>query len=181
MNLPARILELIFGWLAPKEVISACNPVSKKWNEAHANWETLSDTSAEILKKSVLAKICEIRWSNASQIAYLRTMTNLRRIDFSDCCELTDEDLDFLLHLAKLDTLNLWGCDKLTDEGLKRVSGLTGLRNLNLGWCTGITDEGIKLIESLDNLSHLNVHGCDGITDKGILWIKSLRLSSLGL
>ena len=87
---------------------------------------------------------------------------------------LTDEDLQSVVNLTSLDTLDALR-SKITDEGLLRICTLLNLRNLLLKGCINITDEGIPSILLLKSLEKLDLSG-SRITDESATYLSRLPL-----
>src|SRR5947208_12784977 len=71
---------------------------------------------------------------------------------------LTDADLDKLVRLPTLESINL-AYTKITDEGLERLAPLKNVKVLDLYYAEAVTDLGIAHLKHWRNLEHLNVRG----------------------
>ena len=106
--------------------------------------------------------------------------------------ELTDDDLSELVHLVKLQELDLNGCHRITDRGLAELVQLGELEELYLNRCHHITDRGLTELTHLTKLQALVLWECYHITDQGLaelgrltelqtLWLKGCRITDRGL
>jgi Leucine-rich repeat (LRR) protein len=75
----------------------------------------------------------------------LKGMTNLKKLTFEDCRNVSDEGLKVLVDLQALELLNLKGT-QTTDASVALLSGLKNLKELNLQF-TQVSDEGIKRLK----------------------------------
>jgi len=88
-------------------------------------------------------------------LVHLTGLSNLKRLSL-DWCDVTDEELEHLKGLAKLQTLDLAFNTYITDAGLVHLKGLTGLQTLDLR-LTKITDSGLVHLKGLVNLQTLGL------------------------
>ena len=85
--------------------------------------------------------------------------------------EATDADLDRVVQLERLASLNLNG-SSITDEGLRQLKNLGDLEVLDLR-NTPITDDGLEHLQAFPKLEHLNLSGTQ-ITGAGLAHLGSL-------
>jgi hypothetical protein len=85
-------------------------------------------------------------------------------------CDIAARDLDSVIYLPKLSTLDL-SKTPITDEGVRRIASCSQLRALDLGE-TAVTDEALRWIEGLTSLEHLSLQDTP-VTDAGV---RRLRL-----
>lgn len=83
----------------------------------------------------------------------------------------SDEHLDSILELSKLEMLGLTGTD-VTDKGIAQLSGLPHLRSLSLAW-TKVSDAGIQGLRNAKSLRVLDLNHT-GVSDKGIKVVEAL-------
>jgi Leucine-rich repeat (LRR) protein len=88
-------------------------------------------------------------------LVHLTGLSNLKRLSL-DWCDVTDEELEHLKGLAKLQTLDLAVNTYITDAGLVHLKGLTGLQTLDLR-LTKITDAGLVHLKGMIKLQKLNL------------------------
>ena len=98
-------------------------------------------------------------------LVHLTGLSNLKRLSL-DWCDVTDEELEHLKGLAKLQTLDLAVNTYITDAGLVHLKGLTGLQTLDLR-LTKITDSGLVHLKGLVNLQTLGLRNTK-VTDAGV-------------
>src|SRR5260370_29077513 len=75
------------------------------------------------------------------------------RVDIPNGKAFTDEDMEVLSGLRKLEYLNLRGA-RITDKGVRHLAHLPQLQTLFLG-STLISDDGLRHLAGLKNLSYL--------------------------
>jgi hypothetical protein len=112
---------------------------------------------------------------------WLRLWGNNGHLDFSDCPDLTNEDLERILmeyaQCATLISLNLSGCTRITGDVLKVLNRFP-LKRLNLSMCY-IEDEELSYLRR-SQLTHLNLSNCP-ITNDGLVHLQKLSLTHLNL
>lgn len=106
----------------------------------------------------------------------LANFTKLRKLDLSNCANLTDQACEVLGKLLIHD-LSLMSCEKITDKGFALLADHPSLMCLDLGNCL-ITREGIA---QLPPLVSLNLSGCTSLVDASIPLIKHQKLTRLSL
>ena len=84
----------------------------------------------------------------------------------------TDEWLEHIGKLSRLESLNLRGASHITDAGLAKLEGLTHLRRLELGF-TSATDAGLAHVGKLSGLEVLDLLGTEA-TDAGLGHLRGL-------
>lgn len=97
-------------------------------------------------------------------------MTELTRLDISDCPLVENRGIRSLAKLTKLIFLNFGGCDAVTNAGMRNLSAAwKDLKSLDISGCDGIGNSGLRwLVEPLKNLTRLSVGGCYKL-DNGIM------------
>lgn len=107
----------------------------------------------------------------------LHLLTNFGRFDGATDAtfhpDVTDEQVQQLSSLPKLQRLSLWQCGQLTGEALQGIGKVSSLQQLNLG-VTRIDDEGLKQLTELNQLRRLVLAGTE-ITDDGLAHLSNLR------
>jgi internalin A len=88
--------------------------------------------------------------------------------------KLTDEDLNQLAGLKRLQTLNLLNAVQVTEAGLKELAALKELQTLHLWDCGGATDEGLKELAALKSLRQLFLAGAN-VSDAGLKHLAGLK------
>lgn len=115
-------------------------------------------------------------------------LSNLKIANFSECSNLTDDNLLSLVSICKqIETIDLTCCDKLTYAsiiGLAREC--SRLRVVNLSQCHHLTDSAIQeLAMKCPLLNDLNISECKEITDAGVHFLglhsKFLKTITLSL
>lgn len=100
------------------------------------------------------------------------SLQNLICLDLSDCTNVTDIALDYILKSCpSLQIINLSSCEEITDAGLIRlVNSCIHLIDLNLTRCKKLTDLSICTIaQKLPKIQNLKLCNCIQITDQSII------------
>lgn len=94
----------------------------------------------------------------------------LRRLDLSECDQLTDAGMIFLRQMPIMQVLYLPDCGpRITDIGGVALAALTTLQSLNLSWLINVSDLSILAIaESCQDLKELILTGCELVTGVGV-------------
>ncbi|KAL4194137.1 hypothetical protein AMTRI_Chr05g67190 [Amborella trichopoda] len=94
----------------------------------------------------------------------------LKRLDLSECDQISDFGVSLLRQLTNLEELSLSECGpKLTDTGGVAIGALSHLQYLNFSWLINISDISLLAIaQNLHNLVQFNATGCELITGVGI-------------
>ena len=107
----------------------------------------------------------------------------LRSLRITHCVELSDQSLNYLQRLQRLDKLELscWDGSNFTDEGARQISKLN-IRKLSLvGW-ENLTDKGLYYLSKMKSIQVLNLRYAKHISDVGIehlLHLKRLKVLDL--
>eukprot|EP01122_Echinamoeba_exundans_P008862 TRINITY_DN301_c0_g1_i2.p1 TRINITY_DN301_c0_g1~~TRINITY_DN301_c0_g1_i2.p1 ORF type:complete len:342 (+),score=16.46 TRINITY_DN301_c0_g1_i2:520-1545(+) len=118
---------------------------------------------ARSLRSLVLAN-CDVTNPILKQLAELSELT---RLDLSECHSVTDAAMDVFSHLPNLMDLTLTTLP-ITSVGLRNLSFCKNLEFLSLMGCEELTDDAMMHIAQLPRLRELNLWGCDKITDIGV-------------
>ena len=117
-----------------------------------------------------------------------RYPSNLRHLDLSGCITVTTSGLrPVLMHMRRLDRLDLWNCMSLRSDSLEVLScpersGMClNLRELNLRGCHGIDDGVFQHIAALRKLEVLDMRSCEQISGRSIGLLRGTRLRHLNL
>ncbi|CUI14799.1 leucine-rich repeat protein, putative [Bodo saltans] len=96
---------------------------------------------------------------------HIARLHNLRHLDISECQLFTDEDMEYIGALQRLQYLNLSGNRNITKKSLEQgICRLTHLQHLNLRWCINLRDDAdlSAAISMLPQLRYLNIGGVTG-------------------
>ena len=94
---------------------------------------------------------------------------------------ITDEGLEELGQLPKLEILNLSGCDNVTGDCFVAFAHPESMKDLNLENVSKLSDEGLKEISRFTNLEHLRMSNNDQIKGAGFECLATLKkLKTLG-
>ncbi len=110
-----------------------------------------------------------------SALAPLEQLPEVTSVSLTECSNITDAVVPYLLSLKKITYLELEGTS-ITDVGVTALRGMTTLRYLDLSF-TSTTDASVRAIAELPNLESLSV-AYTRITDSGLRSLcacKSLR------
>lgn len=106
----------------------------------------------------------------------LSILESLKKLDLSECQEITDEGIKNLVLPGKLKLLKWLDCYKcggISDDGLKYISeNLPSLNFLNVDSSVDITDKGLKYLSKLKFLTNVNFSDCINITNKGLKYFR---------
>lgn len=100
----------------------------------------------------------------AREIGHLRQLTYL---NLSENRKIDSAGLKALRSLTQLVELNLSSCD-LSNEALEHLTPLTRLERLDISYCNRLGDVALKPLKNLPRLSYLNVQGCVKLTNAGL-------------
>jgi hypothetical protein len=103
---------------------------------------------------------------------------NVTELKFSQCHQLNDKGLSYLVQVPNLITLDLSGCYHVTDKGLEHLAKLPNLTTLDLSYCGQITDKGLAHLLSLNDLRLLFLTDCKKPTNESKKALKA-RFSNL--
>ncbi|CAN6441197.1 unnamed protein product [Victoria cruziana] len=94
----------------------------------------------------------------------------LKKLDLSECDQISDTGVVFLRQLCCLEELSLAECGpKITDAGGISLSAMRRLKSIDLSWLINISDATLlSLANSCDRLVLLNITGCELITSAGL-------------
>ena len=107
-----------------------------------------------------------------------KNLTNLRKLDISDCYQLTShgyQAVAFLKDLRELDVSDSEASEEgyehgVDDDALRKIAQLSHLEELNLGYCKKITPKGFEVLASLKNLRVLHLSGTN-VDDESLRYI----------
>lgn len=146
-----------------------------------------SITTTELKCLGDLRGLEAVEWSERvrdGQLAELACIPTLRTLDLRFAEELTDDTLQGIEKLDRLETVLLPTCrgksSSISDRTLTLLGTMKNLRNLSLDG-SSVTDSGLKELEHLDKLEQLDLYGT-AITDAGLkslLPMKRLKRLSL--
>jgi hypothetical protein len=99
------------------------------------------------------------------------TISNLRYLELSSACAMTDSALLLLAHgCPLLRTLVLAGAERLGEPGVAGLVALCPLiRRLVLTGAAGVGDGALRQLARLPGLQQLDVSGCRGVNDAGVV------------
>lgn len=105
-----------------------------------------------------------------SYLASGSSSRTLRKLDLSECDQITDAGVRLLSKMSCLQELNLADCGPaITDAGGVAIAAIWSLRRLDLSWLINISDETLLAVaQNCRNLVKINVTGCELITGEGI-------------
>jgi len=92
---------------------------------------------------------------------------HIRKLDLSDCSNITDTALVYLKRFSNLNQIFL-NNTSITDSGLAHLLALKGLWRVTLQGLTELTDQGILQLVELPNLRVVDLSGCTNLTSKGV-------------
>lgn len=105
----------------------------------------------------------------------LSGVASLRLLNLSENRKITSDGLKALRLFPGLTMLNLSSCS-LTNDGLENMLALTRLEWLDLTFCNRLTDPALKTIAKLPRLEFLDLQGCVKITQGGIARLRRRNL-----
>lgn len=160
------------------------------------DWCNISYDGLEQLKGLNQLKSLEIMYSLKSRIFHLNHLINLKHLTIHNAeiedddikklhltkltmisltFNITEEQLNHILELNQLTSLELYDCSNLTDESLKNISKQRKLKELKLGNHTRRSnDDGLKYFGQLNKLEYLKLIDCWRITDDGFKILSEL-------
>ena len=103
--------------------------------------------------------------------ARLQELPDLRSLQLPDC-EITNEVLEFIASLSRLERLHL-NSTGVTSAGLTHLTQLSNLTELVLADCE-LDDGGMKMVAQLNSLRILNLDGTN-VTDEGLEHLAALQ------
>ena len=122
-----------------------------------------------------------LQQSNATDewIDDLLQLRKLQKLLLYECRVISDKGISKLIAFAELEHLDLCVCN-VTDACMDKLGKLYGLRVLKLRACHMISDEGISKLVDLNKLEWLEIGYCNGISRVGLKSLDKLdRLQSL--
>jgi hypothetical protein len=111
--------------------------------------------SVEIFCSSYLGTLNEKKLKEA-----LVRLTEVPILGLSMPSQATDTDLEILINIKSLESLDLTGCLMVTDKGIEHVSKLDKLKTLKIQNNSNITAEGALVLKNLKRLEILILDGC---------------------
>jgi Leucine-rich repeat (LRR) protein len=106
------------------------------------------------------------------EIAHLKALTYL---NLSENRKITDDGVKLLKALPQLTRLNLSSCS-LTNQALDYLKPLARLEFLDISYCNRLTDPGLKFLKNLPRLSYIDLQGCVKITNGGLARLRRPNL-----
>ncbi|HEY9087276.1 MAG TPA: hypothetical protein VIO36_03845 [Anaerolineaceae bacterium] len=139
--------------------------------ERAADWQEFDrGTGAFRLPEGMDVSLRVHNLGNEELAALVRAISHLRQLTFLNLSENRKIDsigLKPLRSLPQLIELNLSSCD-LSNEALEFLTPLTRLERLDISYCNRLSDNALKPLKSLPRLSYLNVQGCVKLTNAGL-------------
>jgi hypothetical protein len=140
--------------------------------------ELVTENGLDVLfKKCKLLTISSVRGVKRALITdhMVHTVCDHRRFDHSfhtldlfGCCNVTNDGLESLRHLNKLETVSLHGCSNISDKGLQLLArNNPHIRSLNLTGCKKVTSKGLLELAK----------ACHGITLPRLIGVTKWRLT----
>ncbi|XP_073110721.1 uncharacterized protein [Elaeis guineensis] len=142
--------------------LSWCDSIT---NEAICAIRTLSSLTVLCLQGCAL-----VTDSGLSYLAIGSSSRTLRKLDLSECDQITDAGVCMLSEMSCLQELSLAECGPaITDVGGVAVSAVHSLTRLDFSWLINLSDVTLFAVaRNCRNLVKLNVTGCELITGEGI-------------
>ncbi len=110
---------------------------------------------------------------------HLPNLPGVRALLLRDA-QATDEGLECVGQLKRLERLLVWDASEVSDFGIRYLRDLKNLRDLHIS-NSGITDDALRVIGTLYRLEHLSLQG-NRFTDRGLKHLRKLsRLKSLSI
>jgi hypothetical protein len=100
-------------------------------------------------------------------------------LNMTGCKKVTEQGLEHLRKLKKLEHLQLTNCTQITDNHLLSIAKIKSLKSLDLSHCRSITDLGIGYLKSLVRIKKLNFTNCNQITGIGLSTLVSKKKNPL--
>jgi F-box/leucine-rich repeat protein 14 len=178
-------LQSVYGCLAVQYVVSICSRVSKQWNRCLAQWTQLTISWGNhliaehfdaVVRKLIAKQLVGLeihRYGTDNHMRALGMFTQLKCLDLGRCEMVTDQGLEDIGTLVRLQYINLWKCC-ISDRSMHRIGLLEHLEHLCVGECVQITNRGLESISRITTLQHLDIHGCVRVSDKGIVAISQI-------
>jgi hypothetical protein len=89
---------------------------------------------------------------------HLRNCTQLKYLSVS-WLSISDEGLQSIAGLRKLESLHIEYCDRVTDAGMKCLTGLSNLETVGIQECPGVSDKGVEAFGGLSSLEGIVLAG----------------------
>ncbi|KAI5069688.1 hypothetical protein GOP47_0015989 [Adiantum capillus-veneris] len=142
--------------------LSRCNKVSDTGLQAIAD--------AGCLQFLFLKGCTRVTDVGLSFIGYGRAGTSLRKLDLSECDQITDQGMEPLSQMRSMQVLYLPECGpRITDTGGILLASISSLQKLNLAWLINVSDSTVIAIsDNCKDLKELVLTGCELVTGLGV-------------
>jgi len=145
--------------------------LSRPANDPQTDWSVLDEGPGYIeipSQHSIALFLPRAEDETAAQLAEdWLSCTQLVKVDVSEGRRMGDAGMRQLARLHQLTTLIL-NATGISNQGLEHLLEMPKLEWLDIGHCTSIGDLGLRRLEQLRCLRYINLRGCPRITQAGL-------------
>jgi len=109
----------------------------------------------------------------------LAALKTLKCLNVSECWQLTQDSIKYLLPLENLVSLDLAGCRNISNDALKGIHGLERmnrtLETLNLSNCEKLGPFALSSLSSHHALKNLDISGCTNLPSTDLKYLNQLK------
>jgi len=136
-------------------------------------------TDSGLVHLSTLPSLLMLKVPSATRdigLDHCAKMTSLRKLDLSECPNITDVGIGLLVtgELQLLEDLDLSKNEQLSDTACMHLRTLPNLQKLNLLDCHLLTDTSLEYLSEINALTVLELSGCTKIGDAGMVHLSKL-------
>ena len=142
----------------------------------HSPWPTSSRGSFLFPAQLIQRLIIPGSLISSSGLQSVLACGGLRSLNIADCSHLADRDLQMLMALPNLCTLDLSRNRWLTDDGIANLKGLR-LKKLKVVKCPGLTNKAIQMLADFNMpLGALDISHCAKLTSAALRFVAQMSL-----